>query len=57
MSEERRITDTWLKCPSCGYVFRFKYAFHDVDGDGTPGCPICFTPAVDCRNKMYGEVR
>ena len=57
MSEDRKITDAWLKCPSCGYVFRFKYAFHDVDGDGTPGCPICFTPAVDCRNKMYGEVR
>jgi len=43
MNELKSILDVKLKCPVCGFEFTIGNAFPDVDGDGSLGCPICFT--------------
>lgn len=34
------ILDAPMKCESCGKVTRLEYCLPDVDGEGSPGCPV-----------------
>lgn len=51
MSELKSILDVKLKCPACKFKCSVDKAFPDVDGDGSLGCPICFTVMVEESDK------
>ena len=40
MTELGRIGDVPMRCKICGTVTRFEDCEPDVDGDGSPGCPV-----------------
>ena len=46
------ILDVKLQCPKCKtvdgkpYVFRLLHGHPDVDGDGSIGCPLCYSIAI-----------
>jgi hypothetical protein len=44
------ILDVLLRCPECGTVSRLGDCEPDVDGDGSPGCPV-----EDCGGVMEGK--
>ena len=41
-----KISDAKVKCPACGWKGIVDDCEPDVDGDGSPGCPICLCNVI-----------
>ena len=51
MSHLGSIMDVPMKCPLCGTITRLGDCEPDVDGDGSPGCPL-----PDCGGIVKAEL-
>jgi len=52
MSKSGKITDVRVKCPACGWKGALETTAPDVDGDGSPGCPICFCNVIATKARV-----
>jgi len=41
-----KISDAKVKCPACGWKGTVNDCEPDVDGDGSPGCPVCLCNVI-----------
>ena len=52
-----KITEVKVKCPVCGWKGTIIDAEPDVDGDGSPGCPICLCNVIAINARFCSTQR
>ncbi len=49
-----KITEAKVKCPVCNWKGTLGESELDVDGEGSPGCPLCWCSLIMVRCRVKG---
>ena len=46
-----------VKCPVCSWQGTLKNALSNIDGEGSPGCPVCLCNVIAVKVRLKRNIK